>query len=40
MKLKSDNDDPHANSSDMVVGTIFVVKKFFLVSLMEISSLY
>jgi hypothetical protein len=28
MKLKNDNDDPDANSSDMVVGTKFVVKKF------------
>jgi hypothetical protein len=35
MKLKSDNDDPHANSSDMVVGTKFVVKKFLLYSLMS-----
>ena len=35
MKFKSDNDDPHANSSDMVVGTKFVVKKFLLESLMS-----
>ncbi len=35
MKLKSDNDDPDANSSDMVVGTKFVMKKFLLESLMS-----
>ena len=36
MKLKvSDNEDPDANSSDMVVGTKFVVKIFLLESLMS-----
>ena len=36
MKLKiSDNDDPDANPSDVVVGTKFVVKKFLLESLMS-----
>jgi hypothetical protein len=35
IKKINDNDDPDANPSDMVVGTKFVVKKFFLESLMS-----
>jgi hypothetical protein len=40
MKLKCDNDDSDTNPTNVVVGTEFVVKKFFLESLMEISRRY